>query len=314
MITVTSAGRIVLAGLVAASLAAIAAVPAAAAGPSLTTAGYAADSTGHAAGTQRDYQKVVAVAVLEGLFERGDTTVVDRFVRPDYIQHNPLVPDGPDAAKSFASGLHQQFPNTKYNVERVISEGNLVLVHSHVVLTPGTRGGAVIDIFRFQNGKLAEHWDTIQEVPATTASGHDMFSTLSVPPTQAVGPQWLTASSKRLVTAYYDQVLVQKNFSATDTFVAATYYQHNPNIPDGAAAAKAGLSAISAQFPQLTVTPVRVIAEGDLVAVHSRLILVPGTLGQSLVDIFRVRHGKIVEHWDVTQDVPETSANGHPMF
>ncbi|MGI5376277.1 nuclear transport factor 2 family protein [Streptomyces sp. CA-251387] len=67
-------------------------------------------------------------------------------------------------------------------------------------------------------------------------------------------------------------------------------------------------------FPQLTVTPKRVIAEGDLVAVHSHYVNAPGERGQDIVDLFRVRNGKIVEHWDVIQDVPASSANDNTMF
>jgi predicted SnoaL-like aldol condensation-catalyzing enzyme len=133
------------------------------------------------AGSRLGYRKTVAVQVLEGVFERGDTAVVDRFVRPDYIQHNPLAPDGTAALKNLGTALHRQFPHAEYGVKRVIAEGDLVLVHSHVVLTPGTRGNAVVDIFRFQDGKIAEHWDTVQNVPATTVNGNDMFSTLSSP-------------------------------------------------------------------------------------------------------------------------------------
>jgi Uncharacterized protein conserved in bacteria len=61
-------------------------------------------------------------------------------------------------------------------------------------------------------------------------------------------------------------------------------------------------------------TPKRVIAEGDLVAVHSHTVNAPGERGQAVVDLFRVRNARIVEHWDVVQDVPETSANDNTMF
>ncbi|MER7692726.1 nuclear transport factor 2 family protein [Streptomyces sp. NPDC097610] len=86
------------------------------------------------------------------------------------------------------------------------------------------------------------------------------------------------------------------------------------NIPDGLAGVKAALGAYFAQFPQLRITPKRIIAEGDLVAVHSHTVNVPGERGQAVVDLFRVRRGRIVEHWDAVQDAPETSANGNTMF
>ncbi|WP_329337828.1 nuclear transport factor 2 family protein [Streptomyces sp. NBC_00663] len=268
----------------------------------------------HGASARLEHQKDVVVRVLKGVFERGDTEVVDRFVRPDYIQHNPLAPDGAETLKGLATAVHAQFPDAKYDIKRVISDGDLVLVHSNVVLTPGTRGTAVFDIFRFQDGKIAEHWDVGQNVPETSANGNDMFSTVSWPRTEQPGPGFLTAYNKKLVTSAFDQLLVKKDLSAIDRYWGPEYDQHNPNIPNGVAGVKSGLGAFFKQFPQLKVTPKRVIAEGDLVAVHSHYVNAPGERGQAIVDLFRVRCGKIVEHWDVIQDVPATSANDNGMF
>lgn len=89
--------------------------------------------------------------------------------------------------------MRQQFPDAKYDVLRVLSEGDLVLLHSRGVLVPGMPGTAVFDIFRFQDGKIAEHWDVLQEVPETTANGNDMFSTLSRPRTEAPEQRGFTA-------------------------------------------------------------------------------------------------------------------------
>ncbi|MGW1745618.1 nuclear transport factor 2 family protein [Streptomyces sp. NPDC002092] len=289
-----------------------AAVPAVAA-PHPASAAHSGHS-GYGDSARLGYQKAVAAGVLKGVFERGDTAVVDRFVRPDYIQHNPLAPDGAEMLKNLAVSVHKQFPHAEYDIKRVISEGDLVLVHSNVVLTPGTRGSAVFDIFRFQGGKIAEHWDVGQAVPEKSVNGNDMFSTVSRPRTEQPGPGCLTAYNKKLVTAAFDQLLVKKDLSAIDRYWGPEYDQHNPDIADGVEGVRSGLGAYFKQFPQLTVTPKRVIAEGDLVAVHSHYVNAPGERGQAIVDLFRVRGGKIVEHWDVIQDVPATSANGNGMF
>ncbi|MGY1498816.1 nuclear transport factor 2 family protein [Streptomyces sp. QTS52] len=265
-------------------------------------------------GVRLDYQKDVAVRVLKGVFERGDTAVVDRFVRADYIQHNPFAADGSGTLKNLATGVHQQFPEAKYDVKRVISEGDLVLVHSNVVLTPGSRGSAVFDIFRFRDGRIAEHWDTGQNVPDTSANGNDMFSTVSWPRSEQPGPRWLTAYNKKLVTKAFDRLIVAKDLSALDTYWGTEYHQHNPSIADGVAGAREGLGGYFRAFPELAVSRKRVVAEGDLVAVHSHYVNAPGERGQAVVDLFRVRGGKIVEHWDVLQDVPATSANDNTMF
>ncbi|MGI5376278.1 nuclear transport factor 2 family protein [Streptomyces sp. CA-251387] len=153
------------------------------------------------------------------MFERGDTEVVDRYVRADYIQHNPLAPDGAETLKNLGVAIHQQFPDAEYGIKRVISEGDLVLVHSNVVLTPGTRGTAV--------------------------NGNDMFSTESWPRTERPGAAWLTAYNKQLVTKGFDQLLVRKDLSAVDRYWGPEYHQHNPTIADGVEGVKAGLAGTS---------------------------------------------------------------------
>ncbi|MDO0934055.1 ester cyclase [Streptomyces sp. DG2A-72] len=305
----TPVRKALVAALASAALLGAAAVPAVASVPVAS-----GEHAGYGDSARLAYQKYVAVRVLKGVFEQGDTEVVDRYVRADYIQHNPLAPDGAETLKNLGVRVHQQFPDAEYDVKRVISEGDLVLVHSNVVMTPGARGQAVFDIFRFQDGKIAEHWDVGQEVPASSASGNDMFSTESWPQTEQPGPRWLTAYNKKLVTKAVDQLLVQKDVSALDRYWGSEYHQHNPNIADGVEGAKTGLGGFFQAFPQLKVTPKRVIAEGDLVAVHSHYVNAPGERGQAIVDLFRVRNGKIVEHWDVIQDVPATSANDNGMF
>ncbi|WP_416978986.1 nuclear transport factor 2 family protein [Streptomyces sp. T028] len=305
----TSARRAATAALAAVALTAVGIVPAASATTTTVTQQHHQGDSSRLA-----HQKSVAVQVLKGVFERGDTGVVDRFVRADYIQHNPQVGDGAAALKAVGRSFHQQFPRATYSVKRVIAEGDLVLVHSHLVATPGTRGSAVVDIFRFQGGKIAEHWDVLEDVPATSVSGNDMFSTLSRPQTSAPGQRWLTERNKKLAADYYDRLLVRQDLSAIDAYVAPEYHQHNPGIADGPEGARAGLAGLFQQSPQLEVRPKRIIAEGDLVAFHSHFVPSPGDSGLAIVDIFRIRDGKVVEHWDVIQSVPTTAANDNTMF
>ncbi|MGW3152584.1 nuclear transport factor 2 family protein [Streptomyces sp. NPDC001177] len=83
--------------------------------------------------------------------------------------------------------------------------------------TPGTRGEAVFDIFRFQDGKIAEHWNVSQNVPETSANGNGMFSTESLPRTRHPGPAWLTTYSKKLVTNAFDEIAGQRDPSRPAT-------------------------------------------------------------------------------------------------
>jgi predicted SnoaL-like aldol condensation-catalyzing enzyme len=257
--------------------------------------------------------KGMAVHVLKRLFEDGDLSVADRYIRPDYIQHNPNAADGTEPLKEFVRNATAQSPDLQYNVARVLAEGDMVLVHGNVVNQPGTRGIALVDMFRIQDGMIAEHWDILQNVPETTANGNDMFGTVSEPRTNEPGPREQTQASKDLVVRYFDRLMVEKDPGAVE-YLAPEYHQHNPTIPSGSAGLREMFGAFFSQTPTLIVERHRVIAEGNIVAIHAHYRLNAEDRGQAVVDIFRVLDGKIVEHWDVIQAVPETSANDNTMF
>ena len=92
------------------------------------------------------------------------------------------------------------------------------------------------------------------------------------------------------------------------------YVQHNPQAADGPDAFIEFVTGFTAQFPELTVDVRRTVAEGDLVVTHSLLRTALGDRGTAAADIFRLEDGKIVEHWDVLQPVPESAANDNTMF
>ena len=125
-----------------------------------------------------------------------------------------------------------------------------------------------------------------------------------------------TQKNKKLVTDFFSLAFVEKKIQeAVNTYVGDAYIQHNPNLPDGKEPLIGFLSKIFLQEnPQISVSIKRVIAEGDLVVVHHHSKNSPEDPGQAIVEIFRVKNGKIVEHWDVFQNVPETSANENTMF
>jgi len=101
---------------------------------------------------------------------------------------------------------------------------------------------------------------------------------------------------------------------AVAKYVGSKYIQHNPDTPDGAAAFVESTKKLIARYPDLGVEIKRVIAEDDLVVTHDLVKGSPDQRGMAGIDIFRLEDGKIVEHWDVRQPVPENAANGNTMF
>jgi predicted SnoaL-like aldol condensation-catalyzing enzyme len=102
----------------------------------------------------------------------GDVDALDDLIVVDYVQHNPQAGNGLQAVKDFFAPVGP----VDVEVHRVVAEGDLVTVHAHYK----TFSMAGVDIFRLnEDGKIMEHWDVLQPIPETTASGNDMFSQLS---------------------------------------------------------------------------------------------------------------------------------------
>ncbi len=98
----------------------------------------------------------------------------EKYVGDIYIQPNPRVPDGKEAAVKFLSERFRDTPQRIVEIKRVIGDGDLVAVHVHSRNNPEDRGGAIVDIFRVEHGKIVEHWDVIRPVPETAANQNTM--------------------------------------------------------------------------------------------------------------------------------------------
>jgi predicted SnoaL-like aldol condensation-catalyzing enzyme len=129
---------------------------------------------------------------------------------------------------------------------------------------------------------------------------------------ELLNEQQKTEANKKLVADMYQQLFGDKNISAIDKYMTDGYIQHNPALPDGKEALKQGASQWFKGAPKEKVDIQHLNAEGDFVYIHTRSKMGPKTV--SIIDIFRIENGKIAEHWDVIQEVPEKSANPHPMF
>jgi predicted SnoaL-like aldol condensation-catalyzing enzyme len=100
---------------------------------------------------------------------------VDRYISPDYVQHSSLAAPGVEALKEFLVKVRAESPDAEQSIKRAFVDGDHVVVHVHVKRWPGDPGLAAIDIFRLENGLIAEHWDVIQEVPHNPVNPNSMF-------------------------------------------------------------------------------------------------------------------------------------------
>lgn len=124
------------------------------------------------------------------------------------------------------------------------------------------------------------------------------------------------ARNKENVAAFYELAFNQHKLEeAVAQYVAEPYIQHNPGVADGGKAFIDAFAPFLKEHPQSHADIKRVVAEGDLVVVHVHSQTAPDDHGEAVIDIFRLdENGKIVEHWDVAQPVPEKTVSGHTMF
>ncbi len=106
----------------------------------------------------------------------GDPSkAVDQYIGAEYTQHNPLVGDGKDAFIEYFNEMARNYPGKQIEFVRAVAEGDLVALHTHQTW-PGNEEYVTMDFFRFdENGKIVEHWDSIQAVPSETKNGNPMY-------------------------------------------------------------------------------------------------------------------------------------------
>lgn len=136
---------------------------------------------------------------------------------------------------------------------------------------------------------------------------------LSAAPSYAADARQME-ENKRIVIDFYDKAINKKDFDAAKVHFGSKYTQHNPNAADGPEGLRGFIGFLKGKFPNYQSTFKRVFADGDHVIVHVHNIPEPGHRGRAIIDIFRLENGKIVEHWDVAQDIPEKAMNENGMF
>jgi len=110
----------------------------------------------------------------EGL-NRKDADAALKYVGNRYVQHNPNAADGPEGFRKFIAFLREKYPQSHSEIKQSFVDGDFVILHVHAVREPGTRGSAIVDIFKLEGGKIVEHWDVNQPIPETGANQNTMF-------------------------------------------------------------------------------------------------------------------------------------------
>jgi len=251
------------------------------------------------------------VGAFLGAVMKNDPETMRQHANADYIQHNPFIPTGLEPFIQMLPVLQENGTHAE-NI-RMFQDGNYVFMHNiwHNAKPFGADQMVSFDILRIdEHGKVAEHWDALQPLVKETASGR----------TQTDGPTTVedldkTDANKALVTSFINDVPMGKNPNKMADYISAEQYdQHNPQIKDGLSGLGEAIEYLTSQNNMFKYTKLyKVLGEGNFV-----LAISEGEWGgktHAFYDLFRVKNGKIVEHWDVIQEVPtEGLANDNGMF
>jgi predicted SnoaL-like aldol condensation-catalyzing enzyme len=124
---------------------------------------------------QEEQNKKVVIDFYEKAINQKDFAAASKYMGPRYTQHNPTAADGREGFQGFLQFLRAKYPDSHSEIKRVFADGDYVILHAHAVRVPGTRGNAIVDIFRLENNKIVEHWDVIQAIPEKAANANGMF-------------------------------------------------------------------------------------------------------------------------------------------
>ncbi|MCV2404057.1 nuclear transport factor 2 family protein [Marinomonas sp. C2222] len=236
-----------------------------------------------------------AVALIESI-ENGNPEPVG-FINPHkYIQHNLAIGDG---LAGFGEAMKMLPPGgAKASVQRAFQDGDYVVLHTEYDFF-GPKAG--FDVFRFENDKIVEHWDNLQEIAPPNPSGHTQFDG----PTQVTDLS-KTDENKALVTDFVETILIKGDMGKIGQFIGPNdedYIQHNPAVSDGLSGLGKALAALAQQgMPMAYNKNHKVLGQGDFVLSISEGKFLDKHV--AFYDLFRVEDGKIVEHWDTIENIP----------
>jgi predicted SnoaL-like aldol condensation-catalyzing enzyme len=119
--------------------------------------------------------KKIVIAFYQKMIGEKDPEAARRYMGDTYTQHSAYAKDGFEGVAEFARLFKKDFPNHRYEIKKVIAEGDLVVLHLHGINGMSPHGEQVVDMFRLKDGKVVEHWDVIQPIPADSSNPNGTF-------------------------------------------------------------------------------------------------------------------------------------------
>jgi predicted SnoaL-like aldol condensation-catalyzing enzyme len=244
----------------------------------------------------------LVLEATNALFNQRDSTAVDRYFSPRYVEHAVVLGGGVDDLRTVIDKLPPQF---RHERPRVFGSDGLVVAHG---LDHGFGPDPAVgcDLWRVADGRIVEHWDAHQPWVADTVNGHTMVDG----PVEVTRPDE-TSQSRALVEDFVRLIMMGGDRSQIACFFAGdNFIQHNPQIEDGVTGLGAAIQ--SGVWEAVVERVHRIVAEGEFVFTQGE-----GQLHgkpTAFYDIFRVERGKLAEHWDVVFPKPAQLRHQNGLF
>jgi predicted SnoaL-like aldol condensation-catalyzing enzyme len=228
--------------------------------------------------------------------ESGAPLPASYFNPKRYIQHNLGIADG---LTGFKTTLRSLPPGSaKAQVHRIYQDGNYVFAHTKYNFF-GPKVG--FNVFRFESGKIIEHWDNLQALSSHSINGRSQIDG----PTASIDLE-LTEQNRALVADFIQTILIEGETANINHFIGPEerdFIQHNPLIPDGLNGLFTALrEMIRQRMPMVYTVNHKILAEGNFVLTISQGLFRKRQV--AFYDLFRLESHKIVEHWDTIEAIP----------
>jgi predicted SnoaL-like aldol condensation-catalyzing enzyme len=235
-------------------------------------------------------------ALLKSI-ETGDPEPISVVDEEKYIQHNPQTHEGSEGLADLFKLLSKTSP--RVNIVRAFEDGDFVFAHTEYDFSRRNIG---FEVFRFEDGRAVEHWDNIQARQEPNRSGRSMVDGA----TEAIDHE-LTEINRTLVCSFVETVLVDGQLDRLPDYVDEdAFIEHNPRLGDDVSTLRIALEASDKGKKNIDYHRIhRVLAEGNFV-----LCVCEGNLKSThcaFYDLFRVKNGKLAEHWDTNENIAPES-------
>lgn len=243
---------------------------------------------------------------LEGIRDGNYEQAVNKYTGAMYKQHSTGVKDGKEGFIEFFSDFVKRCPDRHIDIVRAWDDGEHVFLHAYQSINGGESKWVTTDFFAFdENDKIIEHWDVISEYSDRTPSGHTSVDGA----TEVVDLDKTKENIKLVKGLINDALMPGGNPHKIPDYIGSKYIQHNKEVADGR---EHFMKLATMENRPLNYNEiVHCVGQGNFVATLSKANWNDGKINQDYaqVDVFRVEKGKVVEHWDNVEPVPEVSVN-----